>query len=42
MVQCANSAGLLTSLPTVEEVLGDHVAELGTTSSRIGTMCTGL
>src|ERR1700751_696863 len=29
MVQCANSAGLLTSLPTVEEVLDDHVAELG-------------
>jgi len=29
MVQCANSAGLLTSLPTVEEILDDHVAELG-------------
>jgi hypothetical protein len=29
MVQCANSAGLQTSLPAVEEVLDDHVAELG-------------
>src|SRR5260370_17111288 len=29
MVQCANYAGLLTSLPTVEEVLDDHVSELG-------------
>src|SRR5258708_28275795 len=29
MVQCANYAGLLTSLPTVEQVLDDHVAELG-------------
>ena len=29
MVQYANYAGLLTSLPTVEEVLDDHVLELG-------------
>ena len=29
MVQYANYAGLLTSLPTVEEVLADHAAELG-------------
>jgi HD domain-containing protein len=29
MVQCANYAGLLTSLPTVEEVLDDHASELG-------------
>jgi hypothetical protein len=29
MLQNANDAGLLTSLPTVEEVLDDHVAELG-------------
>jgi len=29
MVQYANHAGLLTSLPTVEEVLDDHASELG-------------
>lgn len=29
MVQYANCAGLLTSLPTVEEVLDDHASELG-------------
>jgi hypothetical protein len=29
MVQDANYAGLLTSLPTVEEVLNDHASELG-------------
>ncbi len=29
MLQCANYAGLLTSLPTVEEVLDDHASELG-------------
>lgn len=29
MVQNANYAGLLTSLPTVEEVLNDHASELG-------------
>ena len=29
MMQCANYAGLLTSLPTVEEVLDDHASELG-------------
>ena len=29
MVQCANYAGLLTSLPTVEELLDDHASELG-------------
>jgi hypothetical protein len=29
MVQYANSAGLLTSLPTVEEVLDIHASELG-------------
>ena len=29
MVRCANYAGLLTSLPTVEEVLDDHASELG-------------
>ena len=29
MVQYANYAGLLTSLPTVEEVLADHASELG-------------
>jgi hypothetical protein len=29
MMQCANYAGPLTSLPTVEEVLGDHASELG-------------
>ena len=29
MVQYANSTGLLTSLPTVEEVLDDHASELG-------------
>ena len=29
MLQNANYAGLLTSLPTVEEVLDDHAAELG-------------
>ena len=29
MVQYANYAGLLTSLPTVEEVLDDHASELG-------------
>src|SRR5262249_34662956 len=29
MVQHADYAGLITSLPTVEEVLGDHTAELG-------------
>ena len=28
MVQYANYAGLLTSLPTVEEVLDDHASEL--------------
>ena len=28
-VQCTNYAGLLTSLPTVEEVLDDHASELG-------------
>ena len=29
MLQNANDAGLLTSLPTVEEVLSDHAPELG-------------
>jgi len=29
MVQSANYAGLLTSLPTVDEVLDDHALELG-------------
>jgi hypothetical protein len=29
MVQYADYAGLLTSLPTVEEVLNDHASELG-------------
>src|SRR5690242_1376314 len=29
MVQCANYAGLLTSLSTVEEVLDHHASELG-------------
>ena len=29
MVQYANYAGLLTSLPTVEKVLDDHASELG-------------
>ena len=29
MVQYANYAGLLTSLPTVEAVLDDHASELG-------------
>src|SRR6266403_646565 len=29
MLQCANYAGLLTSLPTVEKVLDDHASELG-------------
>lgn len=29
MVQYANHAGLLTSVPTVEEVLDDHASELG-------------
>src|SRR5258707_14523633 len=29
MVEYANYAGLLTSLPTVEEVLDDHASELG-------------
>jgi len=29
MLQYANYAGLLTSLPTVEEALEDHVSELG-------------
>src|SRR5260370_2970761 len=29
MLRCANYAGLLTSLPTVEEVLDDHASELG-------------
>jgi hypothetical protein len=29
MVQYANYAGLITSLPTVEEVLNDHRSELG-------------
>jgi hypothetical protein len=29
MVQYANFAGLLTSLPTVEDVLDDHASELG-------------
>src|SRR5215469_13665651 len=29
MVQYANYAGLLTSLPTVEEVLDEHASELG-------------
>src|SRR3989442_5980257 len=29
MVHYANYAGLLTSLPTVEEVLDDHASELG-------------
>jgi HD domain len=29
MVQNANYAGLVTSLPTVEEVLDDHASELG-------------
>src|SRR5215831_95097 len=29
MVQYANYTGLLTSLPTVEEVLDDHASELG-------------
>src|SRR5919201_987661 len=29
MVQYANYAGLLTSLPTVEEILDDHASELG-------------
>src|SRR5262245_51252089 len=34
MVQYANSAGLLTTLPTVERVLGDHASVLG--RDRIG------
>jgi len=42
MVRYANDDSLLTSLPTVEEVLDDHASELGTTSSRIGTTYTGL
>jgi HD superfamily phosphodiesterase len=29
MVQHADSAGLLTNLPTIEEVLGDYASELG-------------
>jgi hypothetical protein len=29
MAQCANYAGLVTSLPTLEEVLDDHASELG-------------
>jgi len=29
MLQCANYAGLITSLATVEEVLDDHAANLG-------------
>ena len=29
MVQYSNYPGLLTSLPTVEEVLDDHASELG-------------
>ena len=29
MMQNANYAGLLTSLPTVEQVLGNHASELG-------------
>jgi HD superfamily phosphodiesterase len=29
MVQCAHNAGLVTSLPTVEEVLNNHASELG-------------
>ena len=29
MLQNANDAGLLTTLPTVEEVLDDHAPELG-------------
>ncbi len=29
MVQCANYADLLTSLPAVEDVLGDYASELG-------------
>ena len=29
MVQFANYPGLVTSLPTVEEVLNDHASELG-------------
>jgi HD superfamily phosphodiesterase len=29
MLQCANYAGLITSLPTVEEVLDDHTSDLG-------------
>jgi hypothetical protein len=29
MPQCADYAGLVTSLPTVEEVLDDHASELG-------------
>jgi hypothetical protein len=29
MVQCADYAGLVTSLPTVEKVLDDHESELG-------------
>ena len=31
MVQYADYAGLLTSLPSVEEVLDDHASELGDT-----------
>src|SRR5215470_5698187 len=29
LVECGNYAGLLTSLPIVEEVLTDHASELG-------------
>ena len=29
MVQCADCAGLLTNLPTIEDVLDDHASELG-------------
>jgi hypothetical protein len=42
MVQCANSVGLLTSLPTVEEVLDDHVSELGHDFVAYRNTCTGL
>jgi hypothetical protein len=29
MIQCPDDAGLLTNLPTIEEILDDHASELG-------------
>ena len=41
MVQYADNAGLLTNVPPIEAVLGDHASELGRAiSSRIGTTFT--